>query len=306
MTKVLVTGYGGFVGSNLLERLLKYKQTVVGIDKAPRYQHKYPSKNFKHIVGNLNEIHLYKHAIKGAKKVYHLAASADIRRSGRDPWWDFEDNVKATVNLLEFMRKEDIPEIKFMSSSAVYGTYSDSAFTEESPFNPINLYGSSKVACEAYIKAFSDLYGIKYTIFRPAQIVGPYEHRGVIVDFFKKLIRDPSHLEILGDGNQIKSYFHVSDCVKALLILQNGIYNLANSDSISVKELAKVVIQELDLNPMITYTGGDRGWLGDTPFYYLSIDRALSSGWEPVYNCKQSIRKTIRWLNDKHSNTNKK
>ena len=299
--RILITGMGGFVGTNLAKRL-STECDVIGIDKEPKY---YPLNNSMMFQQNLNDLKYYNSYLDGFDTIYHLAASADIKRSMTDCFYDLENNIRATINVLELMRKKDIPEIVFTSSSAVYGVQ-DFRVDETSNFKPINYYGASKVAAEAYINTYADLYGFETTILRPAQIIGDYEHRGVIVDFYHKLKKDPTKLEILGNGKQTKSYLHISDIVDALVTLRGGIYNLGNLTEISVNKLAEIVNDELNLNPMITYTGGDRGWPGDTPYYKLSIDKALSSGWKPKYDCEESIRKTIRWLDDIYSNSDKK
>jgi len=316
--RCLVTGASGFIGSNLVKTLLEQNHYVIGIDidkdkmellsnmfdlmKNDKY------KNFKIIWDDINNIQDHSHELKGIEKIYHLAASADIKKSFKFPTMDLDNNVMGTSAVLEFMRIKDIKDLIFASSSSIYGETSEVPTPEDvGNIKPISLYGASKLANEAFINAYAHLYGIKAWIFRFANVVGRNMHRGVIHDFYYRLQQNPKHLEILGDGMQEKSFFDVDDCVNGLLYIpENGydnlstdVYNLGNHDTIHVKELADIVCDEMGLHPSFSYTGGDRGWKGDTPYTILSIEKALDTGWEPRYNCEEAIRRTVRWFKEK-------
>ena len=294
--KVLVTGCNGFIGSNLLESL--HGHHVIGIDKQ-RVRSLQPS--FHIINDDINCIHSYSSLLTQTDIVYHLAASADIRRSYSNPSYDTHDNILGTISLLEEMRKSDINKLVFASSSAVYGIVEDA--NEDTPHRPINVYGASKSCNEAYIHAFCDLYGMKANIFRFAQVVGRNQHRGVAVDFVKNLKKDKEHLTILGNGEQRKSYIHVDDVIQALVSFPFSkfeAYNIANEDTITVNHVAHIVCNELGIIPIFHFTGGDRGWPGDTPYYSLNISKAKSMGWSPTLNSYDAIAKTVGWLNNVH------
>lgn len=259
--------------------------------------------NFEMIWDDINNIQ--NHSLKGIEKVYHLAASADIRKSYKNPTMDLDNNVMGTSAVLEFMRIKDIKDLIFSSSSSIYGETSEVPTPEDvGNIKPISLYGASKLANEAFINAYAHLYGIKAWMFRFANVVGRNMHRGVIHDFYYRLQQNPKHLEILGDGMQEKSFFDVDDCVEGLLnIPENGydnfsteVYNLGNYETIHVKELADIVCEEMGVNPTFSFTGGDRGWKGDTPYTILAIEKALDTGWEPRYNCEEAIKRTVKWL----------
>lgn len=308
--KVLVTGCAGFIGSNLVEELLKQGEEVIGIDIDKSKDHflndvMYNDK-FHMIWDDINNIHRYYDKISGIDEVYHLAASADIRHSSNDLTSDLRNNVQGTHAILELIRKKDIKKLVFSSSSAVYGLTKEIPTPENArSMKPISLYGASKLSNEAFIHAYSDLYGIKSWIFRFANVVGRHQHRGVIFDFFKKLNDNQEELEILGDGSQKKSYFDVMDCIDGLLNIPENdgnksveIYNLGNYEPMPVKDLAEVVCNQIGVDPEFKFTGGDRGWRGDVPYTILNIDKALATGWKPQYDNEECVRRTVRYLFD--------
>jgi UDP-glucose 4-epimerase len=202
------------------------------------------------------------------------------------------------------MRKNDIKNIIFASSSAMYGDTKVIPTPEDLPdIRPSSMYAASKVSNEAFIHAYCNIYGMKAWMFRFSHVIGRHEHRGVIIDLIAKLNKNVETLEILGDGNQGKSFFDVSDCVRGLIEIPKkdnnktvAIYNLANTDYITIKEVAKIVCEEIGVSPVFKYTGGVRGWSGDTPNTILDITRALKVGWKPTYDCRTAVRNTVNYL----------
>jgi UDP-glucose 4-epimerase len=221
MDKCIITGGAGFIGSNLAERLLNENIYVTAIDNDSKRKalisEFMKNKMFKFLLKDINNLKV-SNINDDVNVVYHLAASADIKKSLDDVKIDLENNVVGTHSILEIMRQKDIEKMIFSSSSAVYGETKVIPTPEDlGDMRPISLYGASKLAAEAFIIAYCSLYGMKAWIFRFANVVGKNEHRGVIFDFVKKLERNPNELEILGDGNQKKSFFDVSDCVSGLV-----------------------------------------------------------------------------------------
>jgi len=310
MEKCIVTGGAGFIGSNLVERLLNENMHVTAVDNDPKRKpfisEFTKNKMFKFLLKDVNDLKV-SNIDDDINIVYHLAASADIKKSLGDVKIDLENNVVGTHSVLEIMRQKDIDKMIFSSSSAVYGETKVIPTPENlGDIKPISLYGASKLAAEYFIIAYCHLYGMKAWIFRFANVVGKNEHRGVIFDFAKKLEKNPNELEILGDGNQEKSFFDVSDCISGLIEIPRmdpnklvEIYNLGNLETMKVTKLAEIVCDELKLKPRFRYTGGDRGWKGDVPITILSIDKALKVGWKPKYDCEKSIRRTVRYLIEK-------
>lgn len=309
--KILVTGAAGFIGTNLIKSLLKKKHDVIGFDKDESRKHLLPSVSLKFVMfwDDIKYLDSYidDERFENIDMIYHLAAAADIARSAKNTTYDLVENVLGTHKVLEFMRNKKISKLMFASTSIVYGENPPKP-TEEliGNFRPTSQYAASKIASEAFIHAYSNIYGINAWIYRFGNVIGKNERRGIIVDFITKLKENPNELEILGDGNQVKSYFHVSDCINAITYIHNmnpstldekvETYNLATYDYKSVTEVANIVCSELKLKPKYKYTGGIRGWQGDVPKVMLSINKALSTGWQPVMKCEEAIRRSVREL----------
>lgn len=322
--KVLITGASGFIGSNLVEYFLKKGDEVIGMDYSYRNVYllkkavpqlknlkgMYPgevnfiTKNFDMIWDDVKNIRGFYYDMDEVDIIYHLAAASDIARSAENPTYDLAENVVGTHSVLELMREMNLKKIIFPSSSAIYGENVPIPTPEDVPsFSPISQYGASKLSAEAFIHAYVNVYGINAWIFRFGNIIGKNQHRGVIFDFMNKLKKNPKELEILGNGKQVKSYLHISDCINAInwIVKHDNnknieTYNLGTYDQKTVTELADIVCDELKLKPKYRYTGGDRGWVGDTPKIILSIEKALSIGWKPKYKCEEAIRKTVTEL----------
>lgn len=301
--KVLVTGAVGFIGTNLVEKLLNDGYFVYGMDVEKNrsyYNKRFEDRDFKMIWSDVCDIFDYDQ-LKDIKRIYHLAASADIAKCEDEPFNDLYNNIYGTQAVLEFMKRNDIEEIVFSSSSAVYGEGPTPMKEDMRDMRPISYYGASKLGAEAYIHTYANNHGIKASIFRFANVVGPWEHRGVIPDFIKKLRENNNELYILGDGTQRKSFFHVSDCIKALTNIPvtnpASIYNLGANDTILVKEIADIVCEEMRLKDVeYKYSGGDRGWVGDVPKTIMDISKANKEHWFPETNSEESVRETVRWL----------
>jgi len=223
-----------------------------------------------------------------------------------EPDVHFRQNVVATYNLLEALRRSEVAEsLVFTSSSTVYGDASEIPTPEDyAPLVPISVYGASKLASEALIIAYAHTYGFRAVIYRLANIVGPRSRHGVIYDFIRKLKANPGELEILGDGTQAKSYLHVDDCIEAMLFglaksaSRVGIFNLGSEDRVDVKTIAAIVVREMGLEEVgFRFTGGvdgGRGWRGDVKYMHLAIDKLKTIGWNPRLNSVEAVTKTAR------------
>jgi UDP-glucose 4-epimerase len=241
----------------------------------------------------------------GHDVVFHMAAHANIRESLVNHKADLENNLIGTFNILEAMCKNNIPDLVFASTSAIYGEATVTPTPEE--YSPLqtSLYGASKLACEAYAEAFTKFAPIKFWAFRFANVVGERSRRGIVWDFVHKLLENPIELEILGDGKQNKEYLHVKDCVDGIIIGYRkasdkvNIFNLGIDEQTLVDTVADMVIQEMDLkNVKRTYTGGPSGWVGDIPLVQLSLDKIKKLGWTPRISSEEAIRRTIKWTID--------
>jgi UDP-glucose 4-epimerase len=309
--KYLVTGGAGFIGSNLVDDLLGQKpEKVVSVDnfrtgKRRFIESQMKNKNYKFINLDIKESKSFPN--ESFDWIFHLAANADIRGGVKNTRVDLEENVIGTHSVLEFMRKKDIKNLVFASSSALYGETEIIPTPENLPnIEPISFYGASKIAAEHFITSYCYTYGMQSWMFRFANVVGKRSTHGVIPDFVNKLKNNPNELEILGNGLQTKSYFDVSDCVDGLINIPKTddkivaeAYNLANDETIKVKDLAPIVVDEMGLkNVKYRFTGGDRGWVGDVPITVLSFEKAKNLGWRTKISLEDAVRRTVRYLLD--------
>jgi UDP-glucose 4-epimerase len=304
----VVTGGAGAIGSVLVRSLLEKASEVRVIDNlsSGKREHLIPSRSGKEaklFVADLKEPDSFADVLKGATAVWHLATNPDIRKGMTDPRIDLEEGTRATFHVLEAMRRADVGRIAFSSSSVVYGRATVFPTPEEyGPLLPESLYGASKLAAEGLISAYARSYGITAHIFRFANIIGPNMTHGILPDLFEKLRRDPTRLEILGDGRQAKSYLRTEDCVEGMLLATDrahepvNLFNLGNVDQISVREIGEKVVVAHGGRARLEYTGGERGWVGDIPLQLLAIRRIQALGWKPRWNSAEAIDHTIEGM----------
>jgi len=308
--RVFITGGAGFIGSHLVDKLCQNHVEVVVFDNLSAGRMENLKKwlgasNFKFVMGDLLSPEKVWKTLDGCETVFHLAANPEVRVSSENPKVHYEQNVLATFNLLEAIRKVgSVKALAFASTSTVYGDALEIPTPEEyAPLKPISVYGASKLASEALIISYAYTYGFKTVIYRLANIVGSRARHGVICDFIRKLRENPKKLEILGDGTQTKSYLHVEDCVNAILIGTNlsrekvEIFNVGSEDQITVKEIADIVCEKMGLsNVQYIFTGGvdgGRGWKGDVKFMLLNVNKLKKLGWKPKLNSRQAVEKAV-------------
>jgi len=306
----IVTGGVGFIGSHLVGKLLEEGCKIAVVDNFSSGK----LENIKQLLNNpsltsvkedLKKPKRLEQIVQKSEIIFHLAANPEVRIGETDPKIHYQENILTTFNLLEAIRKSKTAKvIVFTSTSTVYGDSTKIPTPENyAPLIPISTYGASKLACEALITSYAYTFNHRALILRLANIIGPKSNHGVIVDIIKKIKKNPRQLEILGDGNQEKSYMYVGDCVEAITHLTNkfledtetvDIYNVGSNDRVSVKEIARIVAEEMGV-PNIEYrfTGGvngGRGWKGDVKFMQLSIEKLLNTGWKPKYTSKEAVR----------------
>lgn len=305
----LVTGGAGFIGSHLVDALVARGEKVTVIDNLSTGKIDYIRSHIekgsvKFIEGDLLDRACILKALEDTEVVFHLAANPDIRHGTANPDVDLHQGVVATHNLLEAMRQKDVRKIVFASSSVVYGEAKKIPTPEDyGPLIPISLYGAAKLGAEGFITAYCGSYGFQAWIYRFANVVGARGTHGVIVDFIKKLKKNPKELEILGDGRQTKSYLSVEDTVSGMLFgfehanERVNIFNLGSEDWINVTKIAKILVDVLGLSDVkFRYTGGDRGWSGDVPKMLLSTEKIRALGWKPRHTSEEAVRRAINAL----------
>ena len=308
MNCCIVTGCAGFIGSTLVDRLLADGHTVIGVDNFSTGQIRFlegalTNSNFKLVEMDLLNLEALKQAFSGGDFVFHLAANADVRFGTEHTRKDLEQNTIATYNVLEAMRVNRIKRIVFSSTGSVYGEAAIIPTPEDGPF-PIqtSLYGASKAAGEGLISAYCEGFGFQAWIFRFVSILGERYTHGHIFDFYQKLMKDPTQLEVLGNGKQRKSYLYVQDCIDAILLATEkagakvNIFNLGVDGYCEVNNSIGWISQELGVSPKLNYTGGDRGWIGDNPFIFLDTTKIGSLGWTPKFTIQEGVVKTVEYL----------
>lgn len=307
---VVVTGGAGFIGSNLVDRLMQDGHRVTVLDnlsggKKAFINHHLKSKRFRFVKIDLRETDKLKRAWpKKVDVVFHLAANADIARGVEDPTLDFQHSLVATFSLLQTMRMHGVKTIVYTSGSGVYGDHGATYLAETfGPLKPVSMYGATKLGAEGLISAFAHLFGMRACMLRPANIIGPRATHGVVFDFVGRLMKDPSQLRILGDGKQSKAYLHVSDVINALLLVHKtgkdtvNTYNLSSNSFITVNEIADVVIQEMGLKGVKrNHTPGKIGWKGDVAVIRLHNKEIMRLGWKSHFTSRQAVQATIRAL----------
>jgi UDP-glucose 4-epimerase len=235
--------------------------------------------------------------------VFHLAANADVRFGTDHPSRDLEQNTIGTFRVLDAMRLNGIKHIAFSSTGSVYGEAKVFPTPENAPF-PIqtSLYGAAKTAGEGLVSAFCEGFGFKSWIFRFVSILGERYSHGHVFDFYKQLLADPTKLHILGNGKQRKSYLYVQDCVTAMLTAVDkapdkvNILNLGTDEFVEVNDSVAYICEALGITPERTYSGGERGWIGDNPFILLDCSKMRSLGWAPTLTIRDGIAKTLAYL----------
>lgn len=308
MTKYLIAGGAGFIGSHFTDRLLGDDKTeqVTLYDNFTsgqewHYEDHAKDPRLQVVRGDVKDLALLTDAMAGHQVVIHLASNPDIARAAVEPTIDFDEGTLLTQNVVEAMRVAGVGQILYASGSGVYGELGEvEAEEDHGPLIPVSTYGASKLAGEALIASYAAMFDFKGCAFRFGNVVGPRQTHGVGFDFVRRLQDDPTQLRILGDGSQSKSYIAVGDVVTAVLLAAERTtesfrpYNVATGDYITVTEIAELAVECVALNPAsvrFDYAGGDRGWKGDVPIVRLSTERIQSLGWR----CGRSTREALRW-----------
>lgn len=304
--KAIITGGAGFIGSHLVDRLVAEGNQVTVYDnlssgKKDFIKHHLSNPNFKFVQADLLNTDLLSQVMEGNDIVFHLAANPDVKMGTIKTNLDLQQNTIVTYNVLESMRLNHVKKIVFTSSGTVYGETANFPIAEDyGPMLPISLYGASKLAGEGLISAFCEIFDMQAWIYRFGNIVGPRATHGVTFDLINKLKQNNQVLEVLGDGNQIKSYVYVDDCIDGILFgiqhsnEKRNVFNLADPTLTSVKDIVKAIIEKTGCRKtVVKYTGGDRGWKGDVPRVQLSVKKLAALGWKAKYTSNQAIEKTV-------------
>jgi UDP-glucose 4-epimerase len=306
--KYFVTGAAGFIGSNLVDRLLSLGHEVVGYDNFSTGFRQFlanalDQSAFQLVEGDTLNAQALTEAMSGCEFVFHFAANADVRFGTEHPRRDLEQNTIATFNVLEAMRANGIRRIAFSSTGSVYGEATVIPTPEDAPF-PIqtSLYAASKLAGEGQIAAYCEGFGFQAHIFRFVSILGARYTHGHVFDFVRSLLKDPTRLRVLGNGKQRKSYLDIQDCLSAMLTAIDkatdkvNVLNLGTDHYCQVLDSVGWIAGRLEVSPKIELTGGERGWIGDNPFIFLDTAKVRGLGWSPQFSIQEGIIRTVEYL----------
>jgi len=303
-----VTGAAGFIGSHLVEKLLAAGHVVTAYDNLStgaltNLDGAISHPRFRFCTGDVLDLSNLRQEMSGVDFVFHLAANADVRFGTEQPRKDLEQNTIATWNVLEAMRTCGVRRIAFSSTGSIYGEPDIFPTPESCPFpRQTSLYGASKLAAEGLITAYCEGFGFQAYIFRFVSILGPRYSHGHVIDFYRQLREHPDRLFVLGNGNQRKSYLYVDDCIRAILkairIADNkvNIFNLGSDETCCVDDSIGWICEALKVEPTIEHSGGERGWIGDSPLILLDCSKIRSIGWMPTLTIRESVRQTIEFL----------
>jgi UDP-glucose 4-epimerase len=310
--RILVTGGAGFIGSHLVDKLVELENEVIVIDNLISSTTEYiaphiKSQSIMFLEADIRDATSLQSIEGKLDYIFHFAADPDVRESVVTPLVSFDHNVKGTMNILELARQKKVKGFIFASSGGtLYGDVESFPIKESDLLKPISPYGASKAAGEMYLSAYANSYQFKAISLRLANIFGERSNHGVTYEFYHRLIEDPKELRILGDGQQKKSYLHVSDCVKAAITAADNLdsqvkfyeyFNIGSEDWITVDNLARQLEEIMGLNEVIhTFQGGKKGWVGDVHLLLLSIDKIKKLGWKPKLTFQQGLEKYVNWM----------
>jgi len=299
--EVLVTGGAGFIGSNIVDRLIKEDHKVIVVDNLSTGKKE-----------NLNEkAEFYQIDIRGQelekvfeeneiRHVIHHAAQIDVQHSIKDPLFDAQNNILGTINVLEMAKEYEVKKINYASSAAVYGEPDYLPVDEEHPIKAMSPYGITKHTPEHYIKMYSELYDLKYTIFRYSNVYGPRQdpkgEGGVVSIFVDKMLAEERPI-IFGDGEQTRDFIHVYDIVKAnLLALEKGdniLVNISTESRDSVNDLVDYLNEILPCSLESINEGARKG---DILHSSLANGKAKELlGWIPDYDLRAGLEQTVEY-----------
>ena len=306
-----VTGGAGFIGSHVVDLLVSAGCKVTVYDNLSLSTDQYLAEYVKN--GNITflqkdmlDLDALTQAMEGHDIVWHLAANTDIPSGFTKRRIDLDNDVVATCNVLEAMTRQGLKDILFSSTGAVYGESIEGLFAEKSgPLLPLSLYGAGKIASEAFISAYCNLFGIRAWMFRFGNVIGERTNHGVIYDFISKLKKNPKVLQVLGTGRGEKNYFLVEECIHGMLYTYRKanagpfpvLVNLGTDSTSKVMGIAEIIIEEMGLKDVkYEFTGTPLGWPGDQPVVLLDTTKIHELGWYAKRTSDDAVRAATRRL----------
>ena len=307
--RAFVTGGAGFIGSNLVRRLVCDGHTVTAYDDLSLGRREFlepliRQKKIRFVKADLTDDRRLAAHLSGHDTVFHLQANSDVARSLVQTDRDLRLGTIATYRVLETMRVSGVKRIVFASTSAVYGNAREKPTPESyGPLFPISLYGASKLAAEGLITAFAHCFGIQSWIFRFGNVAGRNGTHGIIVDLLRQFRRRPKAIRVLGDGHQAKPYIHVDDCIDGMLYglararKELNCFNLTTAGSTKVKTIVRLLMKAAGAEHLpLHFTGGKGGWRGDVPQVRLDGSKLARLGWHPQLASYEAVKRAVAEL----------
>jgi len=309
--RTLIVGGAGFIGSHFTDALLADPAT----ERVTLYDNFSSGREWHYadhaqddrlavVRGDVGDLAALTDAMAGHDLVIHLASNPDIAAAMSDPSIDFDEGTLLTHHVVEAMRRSGVPRIAYASGSGIYGDLGEHEAAEDhGPLVPVSTYGASKLAGEALISAYAHMFGMTGRAFRFGNVVGRRQTHGVGFDFVRRLVEDPEHLTVMGDGTQSKSYILVTDVVRAVLGVIDAAgaepfdaFNVATGDYITVREIAELAAAVVGASPAVRYGESNRGWKGDVPVVRISTERIRAQGWEPSMGSRGALEESMRLM----------
>lgn len=301
--KVVVTGGAGFIGRNLVQLLLEQGHEVTVIDNfSTGYEKFLKGLNVQLVFADISNPEIVtSNVFKGVERIYHLAADIDNRNSWEVPYSSFQINSLGTLNIALAAKKFKIPELVYASSATVYGEHLEAPYFEnQDSSRQTSLYGATKYSGECTLSSFAFHFPLKIAIFRFGNVLGPYCTHGHLFDFVGRLRNSEKFLDVLGNGNQIKTFIHVSDVIRALtetpIVSDFEVYNLSRPDYSLVRDSVRWLSECLDFEFEVNYGTSIAGWRGDNPRLFLNTDKINDTGWSAQHSIERAVKDTVDWL----------
>ena len=311
--KIVVTGAAGFIGSNLMDKLLELGAEVIAIDnlfngRLENLSEALNHENFEFHKGDIRDLNFLLDIFKDVDIVYHQAAFTSVPQSVKMPFNCNDVNVNGVLNVLNAAKKTGVEKVIFASSSSVYGDTPTLPKREDMPRIPISPYGVAKLACESYMQVYHHVYGLKTVSLRYFNVYGPRQrdspYSGVIAIWLGRIIRNED-LIIFGDGTNSRDFTYIKDVVKANLLaaqkdVSGEIINIGANSPITLTELAKLMLTLTNREDLkITYTDPRPG---DILHSYADISKAKKLlGFEPEYDQEKGLRDYFKWYKGKYN-----